>query len=181
MLDGSQAVPHRPMDVVDWTSTFIAFTGHKMLGPTGIGVLYGRRELLEAMPPLLGGGSMIETVTMAGSTFARRRPGSRRARRRSPRRSRLGAAVDYLSAVGMEAIQWHEKELTAYALDALPTVPGLRIFGPPVPVGRGATISFALEGIHPHDVGQVLDARACRSGWATTAPAPPVSGSVCPR
>jgi cysteine desulfurase/selenocysteine lyase len=158
MLDASQAVPHRPVDVVDYDADFIAFTGHKMLGPTGIGVLWGRRELLAAMPPFLGGGSMIETVTMAGSTFAA--PPARFEAGTPPivEAVGLGAAVDYLSAVGMEAIQWYEKELTTYALEALPTVPGLRIFGPVVPVGRGGTISFDLDGIHPHDVGQVLDA-----------------------
>jgi cysteine desulfurase/selenocysteine lyase len=158
MLDASQAVPHRPVDVVDYDADFIAFTGHKMLGPTGIGVLWGRRELLAAMPPFLGGGSMIETVTMTGSTYA---PPPARFEAGTPPIAEavgLGAAVDYLSNVGMEAIAWHEKELTTYALEALPTVPGLRIFGPLVPVGRGGTISFDLAGIHPHDVGQVLDA-----------------------
>ena len=158
MLDASQAVPHRAMDVVDYDADFIAFTGHKMLGPTGIGVLWGRRELLAAMPPFLGGGSMIETVTMAGSTFAG--PPARFEAGTPPIAEAvgLGAAVDYLTSVGMEAVAWHEKELTTYALEALPTVPGLRIFGPLVPVGRGGTISFDLDGIHPHDVGQVLDA-----------------------
>jgi cysteine desulfurase/selenocysteine lyase len=158
MLDGSQSVPHRPMDVVDYDADFIAFTGHKMLGPTGIGVLWGRRELLAAMPPFLAGGSMIETVTMAGSTYA---PPPARFEAGTPPIAEavgLGVAVDYLSGIGMEAISWHEKELTTYALEALPTVPGLRIFGPLVPVGRGGTISFELTGIHPHDVGQVLDA-----------------------
>jgi len=157
MLDGSQAVPHRPMDVVDYDVDFLAFTGHKMLGPTGIGVLYGKADLLAAMPPVLGGGSMIETVTMQRSTFA---PPPARFEAGTPpivEAVGLGAAVDYLTAVGMEAIAWHEKELTAYALEALASVPGLRIFGPPTPVGRGATISFDLAGIHPHDVGQILD------------------------
>jgi cysteine desulfurase/selenocysteine lyase len=157
MLDASQTVPHRPMDVVALDVDFIAFTGHKMCGPTGIGVLWGRRELLEMMPPFLGGGSMIETVAMTGSSFA---PPPARFEAGTPPIAEavgLGAAVDYLSGVGMEAIAWHEKQLTAYALDAMATVPGLRIFGPRVPIGRGGTISFALEGIHPHDVGQVLD------------------------
>jgi cysteine desulfurase/selenocysteine lyase len=158
MLDASQAVPHRPVDVRGYDVDFLAFTGHKMLAPTGIGVLWGRRELLGAMPPFLGGGSMIETVTMARSTFA---PPPARFEAGTPPIAEavgLGAAVDYLSAVGMDAIQWHEKQLTAYALEGLRTVPGLRIFGPPTPVGRGGTISFDLAGIHPHDVGQVLDA-----------------------
>ncbi|MFF5172249.1 cysteine desulfurase [Micromonospora sp. NPDC000089] len=157
LLDCSQSVPHLPTDVVDLDADFIVFTGHKMLGPTGIGVLWGRGELLAAMPPVYGGGSMIETVTMARSTFAA--PPARFEAGTPPiaEAVALGAAVDYLTGVGMPAIQWHEKELTAYALDALATVPGLRIFGPTVPVGRGGTISFALGDVHPHDVGQVLD------------------------
>jgi cysteine desulfurase/selenocysteine lyase len=158
MLDASQAVPHRPVDVTDYDVDFLAFTGHKMLAPTGIGVLWGRGELLAAMPPFLGGGSMIETVTMEGSTFA---PPPARFEAGTPPIAEavgLGAAVDYLTDVGMEAILWHEKELTTYALEGLKTVPGLRIIGPQMPVGRGGTISFDLADIHPHDVGQVLDA-----------------------
>ena len=162
MLDCSQSIPHLPFDVVDYDADFIAFTGHKMLGPTGIGVLWGRYELLEAMPPFLGGGSMVETVTMPHTTYA---PPPARFEAGTPPIAEavgLAAAVRYLQGVGMEAIQWHEKELTAYALDALATVPGLRVFGPTVPVDRGGTISFALSSpdgtlIHPHDVGQVLD------------------------
>ena len=158
MLDASQAVPHRPVDVVGYDADFVAFTGHKMLGPTGIGVLWGRGELLAAMPPFLGGGSMIETVTMERSTFAA--PPARFEAGTPPIAEAvgLGAAVDYLTAVGMESILWHEKALTAYALEQLREVPGLRIIGPQVPVGRGGTISFDLAGVHPHDVGQVLDA-----------------------
>ncbi|HEX5542737.1 MAG TPA: cysteine desulfurase [Micromonospora sp.] len=159
LLDCSQSVPHMPMDVVAYDADFIVFTSHKMCGPTGVGVLWGRGELLAAMPPVLGGGSMIETVTMQRSTFA---PPPARFEAGTPPIAEavgLGAAIDYLSSIGMAAIQWHEKQLTAYALDALATVPGLRIFGPNVPVGRGGTISFALEGIHPHDVGQILDAQ----------------------
>jgi cysteine desulfurase/selenocysteine lyase len=157
MLDCSQSVPHLPVDVRDLGVDFIAFTGHKMLGPTGIGALWARRELLAAMPPVLGGGSMIETVTMEKTTFAA--PPARFEAGTPPiaEAIALGAAVDYLTALDMDAVRWHEKELTAYALDALSTVPGLRIFGPNVPVGRGATISFGLDGVHPHDVGQVLD------------------------
>ncbi|MEU7846223.1 cysteine desulfurase [Micromonospora parva] len=157
LLDCSQSVPHLPIDVVDLDADYIVFTGHKMCGPTGIGVLWGRGELLAAMPPVMGGGSMIETVTMARSTFAA--PPARFEAGTPPiaEAVALGAAVDYLTGVGMRAIQWHEKELTAYALDALGSVPDLRIFGPTVPVGRGGTISFALGDVHPHDVGQVLD------------------------
>jgi cysteine desulfurase/selenocysteine lyase len=159
MLDASQAVPHRPVDVADYDVDFMAFTGHKMCGPTGIGVLWGRRELLEAMPPFLGGGSMIETVQMERSTYAA--PPARFEAGTPPIAEAvgLGAAVDYLSGIGMEAIAAHEKELTLYALEALATVRGLRLFGPAVVVGRGGTISFDLDGVHPHDVGQVLDAQ----------------------
>jgi len=162
MLDCSQTVPHLPFDVVDYDVDFVAFTGHKMLGPTGVGVLWGRSELLEAMPPFLGGGSMVETVTMPKTTFAL--PPARFEAGTPPIAEAvgLGAAVRYLQDIGMEAIQWHEKELTAYALDALATVPGLNLVGPSVPVGRGGTLSFSLAAadgtpIHPHDVGQVLD------------------------
>jgi cysteine desulfurase / selenocysteine lyase len=157
MLDASQSVPHMEMDVVDYDVDFLAFTGHKMLAPTGIGVLWGRSELLAEMPPFLGGGSMIETVTLEKTTYAA--PPARFEAGTPPIAEAvgLGAAIDYLSAIGMEAIQWHEKELTSYALDGLATVPGLEIFGPKVPVGRGGTISFALDNIHPHDVGQILD------------------------
>ncbi len=162
LLDCSQSIPHLPFDVVAYDADFIAFTGHKMLGPTGIGVLWGRYELLDAMPPFLGGGSMVETVTMPHTTYAA--PPARFEAGTPPIAEAIGlaAAVKYLQGIGMEAIAWHEKELTAYALDALATVPGLRVFGPTVPVGRGATISFALTAadgtpIHPHDVGQVLD------------------------
>jgi cysteine desulfurase/selenocysteine lyase len=157
LLDCSQSVPHLPIDVQDLDADFIAFTGHKMLAPTGIGVLWGRGALLAAMPPFLGGGSMIETVTMSRTTYAA--PPARFEAGTPPiaEAVALGAAVDYLSALDMRAVRWHEKELTAYALDALGTVPTLRIFGPSTVVGRGGTISFGLEGIHPHDIGQVLD------------------------
>jgi cysteine desulfurase/selenocysteine lyase len=158
MLDCSQSAPHMPLDVADLGADFICFTGHKMLGPTGIGVLWGRRELLAAMPPFLGGGEMIEKVDLTGSTYAE--PPHRFEAGTPPiaQAIGLGAAVDYLSSIGMDAIRWHEKALTAYALEALETVPGLRIIGPRVAVGRGGTISFVMDGIHPHDVGQVLDA-----------------------
>jgi cysteine desulfurase/selenocysteine lyase len=157
LLDCSQSVPHRPVDVASLGADFIAFTGHKMLGPTGIGVLWGRYELLAELPPFLAGGSMIETVALEGTTFL---PPPARFEAGTPPIAEavgLAAAVDYLSAIGMPAIAAHERQLTVYALDALSTVDGLRIFGPATPVSRGGTISFALAGIHPHDVGQVLD------------------------
>jgi cysteine desulfurase/selenocysteine lyase len=158
MLDCSQSVPHLPIDVTALGADFIAFTGHKMCGPTGIGVLWGRGELLAAMPPVLGGGSMIETVTMARTTFAA--PPARFEAGTPPIAEAigLGAAVDYLSGLGMGAIHHHEQEITAYALRALAEVPGMSVFGPSTPEGRGGTVSFGVDGIHPHDVGQVLDA-----------------------
>ncbi|GAA0723398.1 cysteine desulfurase [Dactylosporangium roseum] len=157
LLDGSQSVPHLPVDVAALGADFVAFTGHKMLGPTGIGALWGRFELLDAMPPFLGGGSMIETVSMTGTTFM---PPPARFEAGTPPIAQavgLGAAVDYLTAVGMPAIEAYEKTVTAYALDALRSVPGVRVIGPESTVDRGATISFTVEGVHPHDVGQILD------------------------
>lgn len=158
MLDCSQSVPHLPVDVRGLGVDFIAFTGHKMLGPTGIGVLWGRFELLAKMPPFLGGGSMIETVTMAGTTYAA--PPARFEAGTPPITEAigLGAAVDYLEALGMDAVHQHEQDITAYALKALTDIDGVRIFGPATPEGRGGTVSFAVDGVHPHDVGQVLDA-----------------------
>ncbi|HLL67748.1 MAG TPA: cysteine desulfurase [Micromonosporaceae bacterium] len=157
-LDAAQSVPHLPVDVAALGVDFVGFTGHKMCAPTGIGVLWGRYELLDAMPPFLGGGSMIETVSRTGTTYAA--PPMRFEAGTPPiaEAVALGAAVDYLTGVGMAAIQAHERELTGYALDALATVPGLRIVGPPSVQGRGGSISFVLSDIHPHDVGQILDA-----------------------
>jgi cysteine desulfurase/selenocysteine lyase len=157
LLDCSQSVPHLGVDVSSLGVDFIAFTGHKMLGPTGIGALWGRFELLEAMPPVLGGGSMIETVTMAKTTFA---PPPARFEAGTPPIAEaigLGAAVDYLNELGMPAIHEHEQEITAYALKTLADLPGVRIFGPATAEGRGGTVSFDVDGVHPHDVGQILD------------------------
>jgi cysteine desulfurase/selenocysteine lyase len=157
MLDCSQSVPHLPIDVAALGADLIAFTGHKMLGPTGIGVLWGRAAVLADMPPFLGGGSMIETVTMERTTYA---PPPARFEAGTPPIAEaiaLGAAVDYLSALGMDAIHRHEQELTAYALKTLADLPGVRVFGPGGPEGRGGTVSFDVAGVHPHDVGQILD------------------------
>jgi cysteine desulfurase/selenocysteine lyase len=157
MLDCSQSVPHLPVDVRALGADFIAFTGHKMLGPTGIGVLWGRSAVLETMPPFLGGGSMIETVTMAKTTFA---PPPTRFEAGTPPIAEaigLGAAVDYLSGLGMQAIHEHEQEITGYALKTLADIEGVRVFGPGFPDGRGGTVSFDVAGVHPHDVGQILD------------------------
>ncbi len=157
LLDCSQSVPHLPIDVSSLGADLIAFTGHKMLGPTGIGVLWGRGALLADMPPFLGGGSMIETVTMTRTTFAA--PPARFEAGTPPivEAVGLGAAVDYLTALGMDEIHRHEQDLTAYALKALADVDGVRIFGSGTPEGRGGTVSFDVDGVHPHDVGQILD------------------------
>ncbi|WP_270094316.1 cysteine desulfurase [Nonomuraea sp. SYSU D8015] len=156
-LDASQSVPHHPVNVAEMGADFVAFTGHKMVGPSGIGVLWGRAELLEAMPPFLGGGEMIEAVWMDRATYA---PVPHKFEAGTPpivEAIGLGAAADYLTVVGMEAVEAHERELTAYALEALREVPTLRVIGPETLEGRGGTVSFTLEGIHPHDVGQILD------------------------
>ena len=157
VLDASQSVPHHPVNVAGLGADFVAFTGHKMLGPSGIGVLWGRGELLEAMPPFLGGGEMIEAVWMDHSTYA---PAPHKFEAGTPpivEAIGLAAAADYLTAVGMEAVEAHERALTAYALEAIREVKGLRLIGPDSLEQRGSTVSFTLEGIHPHDVGQILD------------------------
>jgi cysteine desulfurase/selenocysteine lyase len=157
VLDGSQSVPHLPVDVASLGVDAMAFTGHKMCGPTGIGVLWARLELLETLPPFLGGGEMIDEVTMERSTYAA--PPHKYEAGTPPitQAVGLGAAVDYLTDLGMDAVHDHEVALTGYLLDGLSSVPGLRIIGPPTTEERGGAVSFVLEGIHPHDVGQLLD------------------------
>jgi cysteine desulfurase / selenocysteine lyase len=157
VVDGSQAVPQIPVDVAALGADFYAFTGHKMCGPTGIGVLWGRRELLDELPPFLGGGEMIETVTMTGSTYAPIPYKFEAGTMPIAESVGLGAAVDYLTGLGMDAIAARERGITAYALERLHDVPGLTIIGPDTPVDRGGAVSFVLAGIHPHDVAQVLD------------------------
>ncbi|MEU6643024.1 cysteine desulfurase [Saccharomonospora sp. NPDC046836] len=157
LLDACQSVPHFPVDFTELGVDFAVFSGHKMLGPSGIGVLYGRRELLEAMPPFLTGGSMIELVRMEGSTFA---PPPQRFEAGVPMTSQavgLGAAVDYLNAIGMDRVAAHEHLLAERALAGLKAIPGVHIVGPEDTADRGATVSFVLDGVHPHDAGQVLD------------------------
>ena len=157
LADAAQSVPHQPVDVGALGVDFLAFSGHKMLGPYGVGVLYGRAELLAAMPPFLTGGSMIEIVRMEGSTFL---PPPQKFEPGVPfiaEAAGLGAAIDYLTALGMENVAAHEKALTAHALEVLGKVDGVRILGPLTTQDRGGTIGFEVDGIHPHDVGQVLD------------------------
>ncbi|NUP46033.1 MAG: cysteine desulfurase [Catenulispora sp.] len=157
VLDASQSAPHMPLDVTRLGADFVAFTGHKMLGPTGVGVLWGRRDLLEELPPFLGGGEMIQTVTMEKSTYAGLPHKYEAGTPPIAEVVALGAAVDYLTAVGMDNVAAHEHAITEYALKRLQEVDGLRIIGPNTAEDRGAAISFTMGDIHPHDVGQVLD------------------------
>lgn len=173
VIDASQAAPQLPVDVQAVDCDFLVFTGHKVCGPTGIGVLWGREELLNGLPPFHGGGEMIETVTMARSTYAK-----------APHRFEagtppiveavgLGAAVDYLGHLGLDTIHAHEQAITGYALEGLATVPGLTVLGPTDATQRGGAIAFELEGVHPHDIAQVLDSRgvAVRAGHHCAKPA----------
>jgi cysteine desulfurase / selenocysteine lyase len=156
LVDGAQSVPHFGVDVQDLDVDFLAFSAHKMVGPTGIGVLYGKQALLEAMPPFLGGGDMIKTVHLRSFTpntipykFEAGTPAIAEA-------VGFGAACDYLTSVGMDAIAAHEHTITEYALERLEEIPGLRLFGPSADK-KGGVASFVLDGIHPHDVAQILD------------------------
>jgi len=156
LVDGAQSVPHMPMDVSSLEVDFMAFSGHKMCGPTGIGVLYARLELLEAMPPFLGGGDMIKRVRLDGFSVNEVPYKFEAGTPAIAEGIGLGAAVDYLQAVGMEAIHRYEQDLAAYAMERLSEIPGLTIYGPPASE-RGGVISFTLKGSHPHDVAQILD------------------------
>ncbi len=157
VADGAQAVPHRAVDVRALGADFLAFSAHKMLGPSGVGVLWGRRELLEAMPPFITGGSMIEVVRMEGSTFL---PPPERFEAGVPAAAQavgLAAACDYLDGLGMASVEAHEHALTGHALEVVGGIDGVRIIGPLSTEHRGGAVSFVVDGIHPHDVGQVLD------------------------
>ena len=159
LLDACQSVPHMPVDFSALGVDFAVFSGHKMLGPSGIGVLYGRGELLAAMPPFLTGGSMIELVKMEGTTYA---PPPQRFEAGVPMTSQavgLAAAVDYLNEIGMDAVHAHEMALTDAALRGLAEIPGVRIVGPTTLEDRGGAVAFVVDGVHAHDVGQVLDDR----------------------
>jgi len=157
LLDACQSVPHYRVDVKTLDVDFLAFSGHKMLGPTGVGILWGKKELLDEMPPFLTGGSMIETVTMESATYL---DAPKRFEAGVPNMAQavgLGAAVDYLNSVGLDAIHAHEVALTQKALAGLQTIQGLSVIGPKDLEMRGGVVSFAVEGIHPHDLGQALD------------------------
>lgn len=156
LIDAAQAVPHFPVDVQNLDADFMAFSSHKMCGPTGLGILYGKQELLEAMPPFLGGGEMIKRVELRSFTtndlphkFEAGTPAIAEV-------IGLGAAIDYLNAIGMDAVAEHEQLLTAYALDRLEEVPGIWLFGPSAE-HKGGVAAFTFAGVHPHDVSQILD------------------------
>ncbi len=156
LVDGAQSVPHLPVDVQALDADFLAFSAHKMCGPTGIGALYGKAGLLEAMPPFLGGGDMIKEVKLRSF-----RPNSlpHKFEAGTPAIAEaigFGAAVDYLSSIGMEAISAHEHEITEYAIERLEEIPGVKVYGP-TPDKKGGVASFTLVGVHPHDVAQILD------------------------
>jgi cysteine desulfurase / selenocysteine lyase len=160
LVDGSQAVPQMPVNLRELDVDFYAWTGHKALGPTGVGVLHGRRELLEAMPPFLGGGDMISTVSFEGSSWNELPFKFEAGTSPVAQGVGLGAAIDYLAEIGMERIRAHEKDLTAYTLGRLAEVDALRSFGPPDPERRGGVVSFAIDGIHPHDLAELCDREA---------------------
>ena len=157
LIDGSQAVPQMPVSVAEIGADFYAWTGHKALGPTGIGVLHGRREQLESMPPFLGGGDIIATVGFDSSTWNELPWKFEAGTSAIAEGVGLGAAVDYLSAIGMDEIRAHERDLTAHTLERLTEVEGLRTFGPSDPERRGGVVSFEVEGIHPHDIAELCD------------------------
>jgi len=155
VIDGSQAMPQMPVDVAEVDADFYVWTGHKALGPTGIGVLHGRRELLESMRPFLGGGDMIASVGFESSTWNELPWKFEAGTSPIAQGVGLGAAIDYLDAIGMDTVRAHERDLTARALERLGEIEGLRIFGPPDPDRRGGVVSFEVEGIHPHDLAEL--------------------------
>jgi cysteine desulfurase/selenocysteine lyase len=171
LVDAAQSVPHLPTDVRALGADFLAFSGHKMLGPTGIGVLYGREKLLEAMPPFLGGGSMINRVYLDRFTPAELPAKFEAGTPPIAPAIALGTAIEYLGAIGLPAVQRHEHELARYAYERMLAVDGLTILGPP-PEKRSGLVSFTLSAVHAHDVAQVLDQQgiAVRAGHHCTQP-----------
>jgi cysteine desulfurase / selenocysteine lyase len=156
LVDGAQGAPHQGVDVRALGCDFYAFSGHKMLGPTGAGILYGRRELLEAMDPFMSGGDMIKTVRVEGTTYHDLPWKFEAGTQAIAEVIGLGAAVDYLTALGMDAVRAHEREITEYAYEALSDIEGLTMYGPP-PSRRSGVVSFSLAGIHPHDLATIAD------------------------
>jgi cysteine desulfurase/selenocysteine lyase len=171
IVDGMQAVPHMPVDVKELDVDFYAWTGHKAYGPTGIGVLHGKRHLLEEMPPFLGGGHMIARVTEDLTTFAEPPAKFEAGTMMVAEAIGLGAATDFLSGIGMDAVWEHSRDVTGYAVERLREVPGLKLFGPGIE-HRGALTAFELEGVHPHDVAEILGRQGVcvRAGHACAQP-----------
>lgn len=166
VLDACQSVPHMKVDVTDLGVDFLAFSGHKAVGPTGVGVLWGKAQLLDELPPFLTGGSMVTSVTMTDATWAQVPQKFEAGVPNMAQAVGLGAALNYLSAIGMDAIHQHEISLTGYALKKMLAIPGITIIGPQSNESRGATIAFTIADIHPHDVGQYVDSQgvAVRTG-----------------
>ncbi|MEO6198301.1 MAG: cysteine desulfurase [Dehalococcoidia bacterium] len=172
LVDGAQGAPHLPVDVQAIGADFYAFSSHKMLGPTGVGVLYGRKELLEEMDPFLGGGEMIRKVTYEDATWNDLPWKFEAGTPNIADVIAFGTAIDYLSALGMDAVREHEVEITGYALERLAGIEGITLYGPPDAANRGGVVSFNFDDLHPHDIGQVLDQYgvAIRSGHHCTQP-----------
>jgi cysteine desulfurase/selenocysteine lyase len=172
LIDGAQGAPHLGIDVQDAGCDFYAFSSHKMCGPTGVGVLWGRRELLEAMPPFMSGGEMIKVVRLQDTTYADLPHKFEAGTQPIAEVIGLGAAVDYLGGIGFDTIRAHEDQLTEYAYEALTEIDGLRIFGPAPGPDRAGVLSFDVEGIHPHDLSTILDRHGVcvRSGHNCTMP-----------
>jgi len=157
LVDGAQSVPHMPIDVQDMDCDFLAFSSHKMLGPTGVGVLYGKRDILNAMDPFLGGGEMIKRVTYETSTYADLPHKYEAGTPNIADVIAFGAAIDYLQGLGMEAVRAHEAEITQYCIDRLSAVDGVTVYGPKDAAERGGAVAFNYGALHPHDLSQVLD------------------------
>jgi cysteine desulfurase / selenocysteine lyase len=180
VVDGAQSVPHMPTDMLALDADFLCFSGHKMLGPSGVGALAGKPELLDDMPPFMGGGEMITNVTLEGTTYNEVPYKFEAGTPAYAEAIGLGAAVDYLNALGMEAVREHEKAIVAAVIPAMEAVAGVRVHGPKDPESRGAAISFAVEGLHPHDIGTIMDREgvAVRAGHHCAKPLVRVLGSA---
>jgi cysteine desulfurase / selenocysteine lyase len=180
VVDGAQSVPHMPTDVLALDADFLCFSGHKMLGPTGIGVLVGKVDLLDRMPPFLGGGEMIANVTLEGTTFNEVPYKFEAGTPAIAEAIGLGVAVDYLNTLGMDAVRAHEVDLVSQAIPALEAIDGVSVHGPHDPSERGAAISFDIEGLHPHDVGTIMDREgvAVRAGHHCAKPLVRVLGAA---
>ena len=178
VIDACQSVPHRPVDVRAMDADFLAFSGHKLCGPSGAGALYGKREHLASMPPFLTGGEMISSVRLDRTSWNALPHKFEAGTPAIAEIVGMGAAIDYLTAIGLDRVYEHERRITAYACDRLTKVPGLRILGPVDPARRGGIVSFDLEGAHPHDVAQILDRRGVcvRAGHHCAQPAMAAAG-----